>query len=67
MLDTPYGNVEPVFEYFKELLLCHSVKVSSFVVVVVVVVVFVVVVFWGGDKVVCDHCVHKSCSHIYCM
>ena len=33
MLDTPYGNVEPVFEYFKELLLCHSVKVSSFVVV----------------------------------
>ncbi|KAJ7374048.1 hypothetical protein OS493_009378 [Desmophyllum pertusum] len=25
-VDTPYGNVEPVFEYFKELLLCHSVK-----------------------------------------
>lgn len=25
-VDTPYGNVTPVFEYFKELLLCHSVK-----------------------------------------
>ncbi|XP_068747535.1 cilia- and flagella-associated protein 119-like isoform X1 [Montipora capricornis] len=25
-VDTPYGNVEPVFEFFKELLLCHSVK-----------------------------------------
>jgi len=25
-VDTPYGNVEPVFKYFKELLLCHSVK-----------------------------------------
>ncbi|KAJ7374071.1 hypothetical protein OS493_009402 [Desmophyllum pertusum] len=25
-VDTPYGNVEPVFEYFKELVLCHSVK-----------------------------------------
>lgn len=25
-VDTPYGNVEPVFEYFKELLLCHSIK-----------------------------------------
>ena len=63
MLDTPYGNVEPVFEYFKELLLCHSVKVSSFVVVVV----FFCFFLGGGDKVVCDHCVHKSCSHIYCM
>lgn len=25
-VDTPYGNVDPVFKYFKELLLCHSVK-----------------------------------------
>lgn len=28
LTDTPYGNVDPVFKYFKELLLCHSVKVS---------------------------------------
>jgi hypothetical protein len=27
-LETPYGNVDETYQYFKELLLCHSVKVS---------------------------------------
>ena len=27
-IDTPYGNVDDAYKYFKELLLCHSVKVN---------------------------------------
>ena len=27
-LETPYGNVDDTYQYFKELLLCHSVKVG---------------------------------------
>lgn len=30
LLDTPYGNVDDIYLYFKELLLCHSVKVGVF-------------------------------------
>ena len=26
--ETPFGNVEQCYEYFKELVLCHAVKVS---------------------------------------
>ncbi|XP_032220462.2 cilia- and flagella-associated protein 119 isoform X2 [Nematostella vectensis] len=29
-VDTPFGNVDPVYEYCKELILCHSVKRPPF-------------------------------------
>lgn len=29
VIDTPYGNVDDTYQYFKEILLCHSVKVGE--------------------------------------